>query len=66
MVPFLAAVTAFFEAIPAILTLIRFYQDAKQKGWIEKGRDLATEIKGANSDEERMALAKRLFEHRAK
>lgn len=62
----LTAVTAFFEAVPAILALIRLYQDAKQKGWIKEGRELAQEVKGATTDEERMALAKRLFEHRAK
>ena len=40
------------------------FKEAQRKGWIERGRALSISISEAKTDEERSALARRLFEHR--
>ena len=62
----LATITAISEAIPAILTLYNFYLEAKKKGWVRDVKELTSEVKNAKSDTERMDLAQRLFNSRAK
>lgn len=38
-------------------------REAKAKGWIKDGRSLSAIIEEAKTDEERSAIARRLFEH---
>lgn len=57
--------TSLFTALPEMIGLFKslwgLLQEAKRKGWIEAGRDLTAQINGATTDEERKALAQRLF-----
>jgi hypothetical protein len=62
---FSSIVKAINEGAPLIFQLIRLYQESRHKGWVETQRKLALEIKEAKTDEERMALARRLFNARA-
>jgi len=59
--------TTLFTALPEIIggvkALVGLFREAKRKGWIEAGRNLAAEINGAQTDEERKKLAQRLFNH---
>ena len=55
--------TALPEIIGVVKSIVALFREAKRKGWIESGRNLAAEINGAKTDEERKALAQRLFNH---
>lgn len=43
--------------------VIAFYKEAKKNGWINSANGLRAKISDAKTQEERMALAKLLFEH---
>lgn len=44
--------------------LWNLFKEAKRNGWITEGRTLSSYISEAKTDEERAALARRLFNHR--
>ena len=46
--------------------VVALYWEAKKKGWIKDGRELRTQIQSATSDEQKQALAERLFNHSPK
>ena len=54
---------AFLELAPMIISIVKLFSDAKKNGWIKDGQELRSQVQKAQTDEERMALAKRLFEH---
>jgi len=58
--------TAITQLTPIFVKLVRLYTEAKRRGWVEDGRELAIKIEGAVTDEERMRLARDLFGSRAK
>lgn len=66
---FIAAITAIANAILEVITLgykvAKLWRESQLNGWVKDGRTLAAAIDGAKTDEERSALAKILFEHRA-
>lgn len=59
-------VAAILTAVSEILTLgFKVYfliKEAKLKGWVKDGRSLSTQLTEAKTDEERAALARRLYE----
>lgn len=60
-------ITVIATALTEIFTLgYKVYyliKEAKLKGWINDGRTLSQQILEAKTDEDRAALAKRLFNH---
>lgn len=63
----MANLLAFFSFFKGLLDLIntvvvayKAHQKAKQEGWLEDGKEIAKAINGAETDEERRALAKKL------
>jgi hypothetical protein len=56
---------AILELLPVFRRMVAFYIEAKHKGWIKDGSELAAEISAIKPDSERIGLAKRLFVHRA-
>lgn len=58
-----ALANAFMELAPALRGLVSLYKDAKAKGWIKDGSEIQSAISAAKTDDERMFLARRLFEH---
>lgn len=46
--------------------VIALFTEAKKKGWIKDGNALREKIQIAKTDDERMALARALFEHESK
>ena len=61
-----AIATAISELVGVGWHLYGLFKEAKKRGWIRDGSDLISQIRGAKTDEERMALARRLFEHDSK
>lgn len=61
----LGALTAINELISLGFKVYDLYREAKLKGWVQDGRELANKIQGAKTDEERQKLAEDLFNHRA-
>jgi len=62
---FFAVITLLNEIFTLGWKVYDLYKEAKKKGWIVDGRTLSTSIKEAKADEERAALARRLFTHGA-
>lgn len=58
----IAIATAITQLIPVFTKLVSLYVEARRKGWVSDGRDLATKINEAKTDEERKHLARLLFE----
>ena len=44
--------------------ILALYREAKRKEWIKEGRLLSEALKDAKTDDDRAALAKRLFDRR--
>lgn len=65
MVTFSAVIQLINQIIPLVIGLAKLYKEAKLKGWINDGVSLQLKINEAKTDEERMALAKSIFNHRA-
>lgn len=63
----MATILGFLNAIVEMFGLIRqaieLYQQAKKEGWIDEGRELASKIKNAKTDDERRQLVKDLLKH---
>lgn len=62
----LAISEAITALVPVFWKLFNLYKEARQKGWIKEGNGLIKQVQGAKTDEERLALARDLFNHRAK
>jgi hypothetical protein len=58
-----AIAAAITELIPVFWKLVNLFKEAKRKGWIKDGQELRSAVQSPRTDEESMALAKRLFEH---
>ena len=60
-------ITVIATALTEIFTLgykvYNLIKEAKLKGWVNDGRTLSQQITEAKTDEDRAALAKRLFNH---
>lgn len=65
MAEVLLVVKAITELMPVITGIVKLFKDAKKNRWIKDGLQLQSKIQNAKTDEERMALAQSLFEHRA-
>lgn len=65
----LESIAAIATAVTSMISLgyyvAKLHREAKLKGWVEDGRDLAKAIAEAKTDEERRKLARILFNHRA-
>lgn len=44
--------------------ILSLYREAKRKEWVKEGRLLSETLKDAKTDDDRAALAKRLFDRR--
>lgn len=44
--------------------ILALYREAKRKEWVKEGRLLSEALKDAKTDDDRAALAKRLFDRR--
>jgi hypothetical protein len=44
--------------------ILALYQEAKRKEWIKEGKLISEALKDAKTDDDRAALARRLFDHR--
>lgn len=44
--------------------ILALYREAKRKEWIKEGKLISEALKDAKTDEDRAALARRLFDHR--
>lgn len=64
MANLLLILKAVVELLPVITKLISLYAEAKKKGWVKDGNELQQKIQSSQTNEERMDIAKRLFEHR--
>lgn len=56
---------AFAELAPVIISIINLFKEAKEKGWVKDGQALQERVQNAKTPEERLDLARLLFEHRA-
>lgn len=52
------------ELILLGVRMVALYLEAKRKEWIKEGKFISEALKNAKTDEDRAALAKRLFDHR--
>ena len=63
----MAQIAAIATALTEIFTLgykvWNLIREAKEKGWVKDGMSLAQQISEAKTNEERMALARKLYEH---
>lgn len=55
------ALRAVGEIMRLLTALVNFYREAKLKGWIKDGYELAAKIEAAKTDDERAVLARQLF-----
>lgn len=46
--------------------ILALYREAKRKEWIKEGRLISEALKDAKTDDDRAALARRLFDHRVR
>lgn len=60
-----AIAAVIYEVIVLGVKAYNLYAEAKRKGWVKDGQTINQAINSAKTDEERSALARRLFEHRA-
>jgi hypothetical protein len=44
--------------------ILALYREAKRKEWIKEGKLISEALKDAKTDDDRAALARRLFDHR--
>lgn len=63
MIQFVAILTAIKEILTLGFKVYGLIKEAKLKGWIDEGKLLTKQITEAKTDEERAALARRLFLH---
>jgi hypothetical protein len=61
----IAFVTAVSASLATFWKLWSLFVESKRKGWVTDTRALSNKISEAETDEERAALAKSLFDHRA-
>jgi hypothetical protein len=46
--------------------ILALYREAKRKEWIKEGKLISEALKDAKTDDDRAALARRLFDHRVR
>jgi len=63
MVQLAAISAALIEIITLGYKVYNLIKEAKLRGWVNDGRSLGQQITEAKTDEERAALARRLFDH---
>jgi hypothetical protein len=57
-------VTLLTELVLLGARILALYREAKRKEWIKEGRLISEALKDAKTDDDRAALARRLFDHR--
>lgn len=46
--------------------ILALYREAKRKEWVKEGKLISEALKDAKTDDDRAALARRLFDHRVR
>ncbi len=57
-------VTLLTELVLLGARILALYREAKRKEWIKEGKLISEALKDAKTDDDRAALARRLFDHR--
>lgn len=60
MIGFLAFLTSLKDLFMLVKEVVGLYQKARNEGWLEEGKQLADNIKKAQTDEERKLLVRHL------